>query len=502
MPDHFQLSLDTAPYKGTLSLNTGLFINGEFVDGIEGQKVDVTNPTTGKTITSVCAGTSKDVDVAVEVAYKAYKTSWGLKVPGSTRGRILYKLADLVQEHGKEIMALEVLNTGKPWSIARDIDIKNSIDVLRYYAGWADKVHGKTIETTENKLAYTRHEPYGVVGVIVPWNWPLMTLLCKIAPALATGNTVVAKPSEITPLTALKLAGMLSQAGVPPGVVNIVNGYGPTVGEAMSHHPLIRKISFTGSTLVGRRIQEASAKSNLKVVSLELGGKSPNIIFDDANIEQAVKWASMGVFLNKGEACIAGSRIFVQEGIYDAFVKALGNVGRSFDAATGDPFSPGTVHGPQASKVHFERIMGYIEAGKSGGATLICGGERRGNDGYFVKPTVFADCTPDMKIVREEIFGPVASVIKFKTEEEVIEMANDSTYGLACGLFTENSSRAIRVAHALEAGMAFVNSYGNTDISVPFGGSKQSGFGRELGAYALDTFTQVKAVHINIGQKL
>ncbi|KAK7458161.1 hypothetical protein VKT23_010069 [Stygiomarasmius scandens] len=305
----FELHLDKPLFKGTISINTGLYVNGEFINATDGGTIDIINPTTEKVITSVSAGTSKDVDLAVEAALKAYRTSWGLKVPGSTRGRMLSRLADLIEENKEELAAIEVLNAGKPWHIARDIDIKTSLEALRYYAGLADKVHGKTIETTENKLAYTRHEPYGVVGVILPWNWPLvglslttinqynntsfqMLLLTKVAPALATGNTVVIKPSEITPLSALKLAGMLKEAGFPPGVVNIVNGYGKTVGEAMAYHPLIGKLTFTGSTLVGRRVKEASAKSNLKSVSLELGGKSPNIIFDDANIEQAVKWAS------------------------------------------------------------------------------------------------------------------------------------------------------------------------------------------------------------------
>ncbi|KAK7446665.1 hypothetical protein VKT23_014360 [Stygiomarasmius scandens] len=354
MPQVVMLSLDKPLFRGTISFNTGLFINGEFTDSVQGGEIDVINPTTEKAITSVCAGSPKDVDLAVNAALKAYKTSWGLRVPASTRGAILAKLADLVESNKEELIALEVLNTGKPWSIARDIDLKASVEILRYYAGWADKIHGKTIEVHENKLAYTRHEPYGVVGAIVPWNWPLMLMLTKLAPALATGNTMVIKPSEFTPLTALKFAGMLNEAGIPPGVVNIVNGYGDTVGEAISHHPLIRKISFTGSTRVGRKVHEASAKSNLKSVSLELGGKSPNIIFDDADIEQAVEWTSMGVFMNKGETCISGSRIFVQEGIYNEFIKAFANAAATLRSTTGDPFSPSTNHGPQISKVQFE----------------------------------------------------------------------------------------------------------------------------------------------------
>ncbi|KXN88376.1 Aldehyde dehydrogenase [Leucoagaricus sp. SymC.cos] len=359
------------------------------------------------------------------------------------------------------------------------------------------------IETNEKKLAYTRHEPWGVVGAIVPWNVPLV--MSKIAPALATGNTVILKPSEITPLTALFLADLLNEAGVPPGVVNVVNGYGHTVGSALSTHPNIDKITFTGSTLTGRKILKAAAESNLKDVTLELGGKSPTIVFDDVDLDQAIKWATHGIFYNMGQICIAGSRIYVQEGVYDKFLEGFTTFTQGLTNATGNPFEAKTRHGPQVSKTQFDVILPHISSGQSEGAKVHIGGVQHSEEGYFVKPTVFVDAKPSMKIMREEIFGPVCSIVRFKTEMaflEVIEWANDTAYGLAANVLSENSARAIRMAHALEAGTIFVNSALVGDINVPFGGYKQSGIGRELGEAALKTYTQVKAVHINIGQIL
>jgi aldehyde dehydrogenase (NAD+) len=330
----------------------------------------------------------------------------------------------------------------------------------------------------------------------------MVMLSWKVGPALATGNTIVLKPSELTPLTALKFAELVVEAGFPPGVVNIVNGYGPIAGQAISEHPKIAKVAFTGSTLTGRRIMKAASESNLKVVTLELGGKSPTIIFDDADLDQAVKWAAHGIYFNMGQACTAGSRIFVQEGIYDKFITKFTAIAQYLTAKTGDQFTSGTEHGPQVSQLQFDRVMSYIESGKSEGAKVLVGGDRHGDAGYFIKPTIFTECTPEMKIVKEEIFGPVAAVMKFRTEEEVIELANDTSYGLACHVFSLNINRAIKVAHALEAGSAWVNCAQHGEVSVPFGGYKQSGIGRELGEYALDTYTQVKAVHINIGTNL
>nr|ALG75775.1 aldehyde dehydrogenase 5 [Tricholoma vaccinum] len=502
MPATFTHTFDTPSFKGTTTINTGLFINGQWVDPVDKGTIDVINPATGKVVATVAGGSSKDVDIAVEAAKKAYKTSWGLKCPGSTRGKLLNKLADLIEKNIDEFTALEAMDVGKTFQNAKAVDLTGAIGTIRYYAGWADKVHGKTIETNENKLAYTRHEPYGVVGQIIPWNFPMLMLSWKLGPALATGNTIVLKPSEITPLTALRLAGLINEAGFPPGVVNIINGYGNTVGEAISHHPTIEKVAFTGSTLVGRKVLKASSESNLKVVTLELGGKSPTIIFDDADIEQALKWASHGIFFNMGQSCVAGSRIFIQEGIYDKFLEQFAQIAKGLGDAAGDPFARETKHGPQVSQTQFDRVMGYINSGKEEGATVHVGGERHGEEGYFIKPTIFTNCTSEMKIVKEEIFGPVAVVVKFKTEEEVIEAANNTSYGLGCNVFSENISRALRVAHQLEAGSAWVNCAQATEIAVPFGGYKQSGIGRELGQYALDTYTQVKGVHVNIGLKL
>ncbi|RDB27442.1 Aldehyde dehydrogenase [Hypsizygus marmoreus] len=462
----FSYTFSTPSYQDAVSFNTGLFINGEWVDPVDSAAIDIVNPTTGELIISVAAGSSKDVDIAVEAAKQAYTTSWGLKCPGSVRGKLLNKLADLVEQHSDEFAALEALNVD------------------------------------ENRLAYTRREPFGVVGLIVPWNFPLMMAVTKIAPALATGNAVVFKPSEVTPLTALKLAGLFNEAGFPPGVINIINGYGNTVGQAISEHPFIQKVAFTGSTLVGRKVLKSAAESNLKNVALELGGKSPTVIFHDANLEQAVKWAAHGIFFNMGQACTAGSRIFVQETIYDEFLDKFTTIAKYLHAATGDPFTPGIEHGPQVSQTQFERVMGYIESGKSEGATIHIGGARQGSAGYFIQPTIFTDVKPDMKIVNEEIFGPVACVIKFKTEKEVIEAANNTIYGLACNVFSENLGRALRVAHSIEAGTAWVNCSQLPEVALPFGGYKQSGIGRELGQYALDMYTQVKAVHVNLGLQL
>jgi len=417
MPSTFTHTFDTPSFKGTATVNTGLFINGQWVDPLEEATIDVVNPGTGKIITSIAAGSTKDVDIAVEAAKKAYKTSWGLKCPGTMRGKMLSKLADLVEANAEEFAALEALDAGKTFGMAKMVDAGGSVSILRYFAGWADKVHGQTIETNENKLAYTRHEPFCVVGQIIPWNFPLGILCSKVAPALATGNTIVLKPSEFTPLTALKFAGLINEAGFPPGVINIINGYGQTVGEAISRHPLIEKISFTGSTVTGRKVLKASAETNLKNVTLELGGKSPTIIFDDADLGQAVKWASHGIYFNMGQVCTAGSRIFVQEGVYDQFLAEFTGAAKALGACAGDQFAQGTLHGPQVSQVQFDRVMGYIDAGKKEGATVHLGGERHGHEGYFIQPTIFTECNPEMKIVQEEIFGPVAVIIKFKTEE-------------------------------------------------------------------------------------
>ncbi|THH27889.1 hypothetical protein EUX98_g6300 [Antrodiella citrinella] len=495
MPETFTYTFDTPIYKGKTSFSTGLYIDGKWVDGSKKTTIDVINPTNGKIITKISQATSEDVDLAVVAAQKAFDTVWGLNTPGTKRGALLNKLGDLMQEHFDELAALEALDNGKTFGWAQDVDVTDSIATIKYYAGWADKIQGKTIETTQHKLTYTRHEPIGVVGQIIPWNFPLMMMAWKLGPALATGNCIVLKPSEFTPLTAIRMSELIHQAGFPPGVVNILAGYGGTAGAAIAEHPHIDKVAFTGSTLVGRKIMEASARTNLKNVTLELGGKSPNIIFDDADIDQAVKFTSHGIFWNHGQACCAGSRIFVHAKVYDEFLVKFTEKAKSLKI--GDPFGIGTYQGPQVSQIQFDRIMGYIDSGKEQGATVHLGGERHGEEGYFIKPTIFTDVKPDMKIVQEEIFGPVGVVIKFDNDEDVLRQANDTMYGLAAAVFSKNIDRALQVAHKLKAGTAWVNCINQLHPQVPFGGFKQSGIGRELGEYALENYTAVKAVHVN-----
>lgn len=451
-------------------------------------------------ITKISEGRAKDVDTAVAAAQNAFETAWGLNAPGTKRGHLLNNLANLMQKNFDELAAIEALDNGKTFSWAQKVDVKDSIACIRYYAGWADKIQGNTIETSEDKLVYTRHEPIGVVGQIIPWNFPLMMMAWKLGPALATGNCIVLKPSEFTPLTALRMCSLITEAGFPPGVVNVVNGYGSIVGSAISSHPHIEKVAFTGSTLVGRKIMKAAAESNLKNVTLELGGKSPNVIFDDADVDEAVSWASHGIFWNHGQACCAGSRIFVQEGIYDEFLKKFTEKAKSLKV--GDPFAPDSYQGPQVSEIQYDRIMGYIKSGKEQGATIHLGGERHGAEGYFIQPTIFTDTKPDMTIVQEEIFGPVGVVIKFKDEDDVIKQANDTVYGLAAAVFSKNINRALKTAHKLKAGTAWVNCANQLHANVPFGGFKQSGIGRELGEYALSNYTNVKAVHVNLGHTI
>ncbi|GHJ89961.1 hypothetical protein NliqN6_6363 [Naganishia liquefaciens] len=498
MPGTFEYDFSTTggEFKGKSSFSTGLFINGEFVDAKSGKTIDVINPVNGEVVGKVSAGDKEDVDIAVKAAEKAHQTVWGENVSGQERGKILIKIAELIEEHADELAALETLDNGKAYSIARGFDILEAAATFRYYGGWADKDGGKVIDVNTSKLCYTVHQSIGVVGQIIPWNFPFLMMAWKLAPALCTGNCTVLKPSEFTPLTSLRICSILKDAGVPDGVVNIVQGLGQTVGAAISEHPEIRKVAFTGSGPVGRMVMKAAAASNLKTVTLELGGKSPNIIFEDADIEQAVRWAAFGIFLNHGQACCAGSRVFVHEKVYDQFKeKFLAHVKT---LKVGNPFEADTFQGPQISQIQYDRIMGYIDAGKAEGATCELGGGRFGDQGYFIQPTVFSNTRPDMKIVKEEIFGPVVALIKFSSDEEVIKMANDTEYGLASAVFSRDISRALVTANKIHAGTVWVNCYNQLHNNVPFGGFKQSGIGRELGEYALANYTEVKSIHVNL----
>ncbi|KAF7983872.1 hypothetical protein HWV62_18210 [Athelia sp. TMB] len=498
-----KIAFITVPQSNkTLTVNTGLFINNEFVPSVDSQEtIDVINPSTEELLCSVTAASAADIDIAVKAARTAFNTTWGKHVTGTERSRLLNKLADLIERDAQDLAALECLDNGKPMRIARDFDIADSVAVLRYYAGWADKIVGQTLELdNQTKVAFTRHEPIGVCGQIIPWNYPINMWSWKVAPALAVGCTIVMKPSELTPLSALKLSELVKEAGFPPGVLNTVPALGAVGGAAISAHPDIDKVAFTGSTVTGRKIMEAAAKSNLKKVSLELGGKSPNIVFASADIEQAANWAALGIFYNTGQDCTAGSRVYVQDTIYDKFVETL--VRKAKECIVGDGFDEKVSAGPLVSKTQYEKVLGYIESGKSEGAKVVVGGERKGGKGFFLDPTIFTDIKPSMKIVKEEIFGPVLSVGKFSTEEEVIALANDTNYGLGAGLHSNDANQCMRVAGALEAGTVWVNEYNLVANNVPFGGKKASGVGRELGSYGLEEYTSVKAIHWNFGEKL
>lgn len=471
---------------------TKLFIDGEFVDAVSGKTFETLDPRTGDLITHVAEGDKVDVDLAVKAARKAFDHGPWPRMSGYERGRFLNKYADLVEQHTEELAALETLENGKPLTLSRVASLTASIKTLRYFAGAADKIHGQTLKMGGQHHGYTLLEPIGVVGQIIPWNYPLVMFFHKISPALATGCTVVIKPAEQTPLTALYCAHLAKEVGIPPGVLNVVNGFGEKAGAAISSHMDIDKISFTGSTEIGRAIMVAAAQSNLKPVTLELGGKSPLIIMDDADIEEAVNLAHTAVFFNMGQTCCSGSRVYVQEGIYDKFLKRV--VERAKEQVVGDPFKEEVNHGPQIDKTQFDKILEYIEHGKREGAKLLTGGNRVGDKGFYIEPTIFSDVKEDMKIGKEEIFGPVMSIFKFKTLEEAIELGNKTRYGLAAGILTKNIDVANRVSRSIRAGVIWINCYYALDSDAPFGGYKMSGIGREQGIDALNNYLEVKSV--------
>jgi aldehyde dehydrogenase (NAD+) len=484
------------PSTGSASIvkQTKMLINGVWQNAASGKTFETLNPATGEVIAHVAEGDKADVDKAVIAARNAFENGPWKKMSARERSRIILKLADLVEKNKEELAQLETLDNGKPISDSRAADLPLAIDCYRYYGGWADKIEGKTIPLASPHFCYTRHEPVGVVGQIIPWNFPILMQAWKLGPALATGCTIVLKPAEQTPLSALRVAELALEAGVPEGVLNVIPGYGETAGAAIAEHMDVDKVAFTGSTEVGKLIMQAAARSNLKRVTLELGGKSPNIVFDDADVDAAVEGAFFGLFFNQGQCCCAGSRLFVQEGIYDKFMAKMS--ARVKKQKVGDPFHEGTTQGPQVSQEQFDRVMSYISAGKAGGATLLHGGSRVGDKGYFIEPTIFTDVKDDHKIAQEEIFGPVMSVLKFKDEAEVIARGNKNMYGLAAAIWTRDVSRAHKVAAALKAGTVWVNCYDVFDAAAPFGGFKMSGIGRELGEYALRNYTEIKTVTV------
>ena len=487
--------------KNTEIKYTKIFINNEWHDAVSGKTFPTINPATGEKICDVAEGDKADVDKAVAAACEAFKlgNTWRT-MDASQRGVLLNKLADLIERDQEYLARLETLDNGKPYKDSYYGTLPGSIKCYRYYAGWADKIQGKTIPVDGSYLTFTRHEPVGVCGQIIPWNFPLGSLAWKLAPALCAGNTVVMKPAEQTPLTALYVASLIVEAGFPPGVVNIVPGYGPTAGATISSHPNVDKVSFTGSTEVGHLIQQAAGASNLKRVSLELGGKSPIIIFADCtDLDYAVEVSHKALFVNQGQSCTAASRTFVEESIYDEFVKR--SIERARKRNVGDPFEPDCEQGPQIDQDQFDKIMDLIESGKKEGAKLGCGGRRFGDKGFFIEPTVFSDVQDNMRIAKEEIFGPVMQIMKFKTVEEVIKRANNTNYGLAASVMTSDLDKALMVSQALQAGSVWVNCYNTITAQAPFGGFKQSGNGRELGEYGLQQYSEIKTVTIKLPQK-
>ncbi|XP_011003158.1 PREDICTED: aldehyde dehydrogenase family 2 member B7, mitochondrial-like [Populus euphratica] len=469
-----------------------LLINGQFVDAASGKTFPTLDPRTGEVIAHVAEGDVEDVNRAVSAARKAFDEGPWPRMTAYERSRIIWRFADLLEKHTDEIAALETWDNGKPFEQAAKIEIPMTVRIFRYYAGWADKIHGLTVPADGQYHVQTLHEPIGVAGQIIPWNFPMLMFSWKVGPALACGNTVVIKTAEQTPLSAVYAAKLFHEAGLPDGVLNVVSGFGPTAGAALASHMDVDKLAFTGSTDTGKIVLELASKSNLKPVTLELGGKSPFVVCEDADVDQAVELSHSAVFFNQGQCCCAGSRTFVHERVYNEFVEKA--KARAIQRTVGDPFREGIEQGPQVDSDQFEKILRLIRSGVESGANLKAGGDRFGTTGYYIQPTVFSDVQDDMLIAKEEIFGPVQSIFKFKDLDEVIQRSNNSRYGLAAGIFTHNLDTANTLSRALKVGTVWINCYDVFDAGIPFGGYKMSGNGREKGIYSLSNYLQVKAV--------
>ncbi len=491
--------MDTTAVKPRLTEGK-LFIDGKWEGAVSRGTIPVMNPATGEQLTAVPDAVPEDVDRAVRAARRTFENRAWRGMKPSQRERIIWRIGELIEKNKEELGLLESLNNGKTYREALRGDIPPTYDIFHYYAGWTRKIYGETIPVDGNYLNYTLREPVGVVGMITAWNYPMLLAAWKVAPALATGCSMVIKPSEMTPLTTFKLAEYCLEAGVPEGVVNVVTGYGPTAGEALARHMDVDKIAFTGSIRTARALLRASSETNLKRLSLELGGKSPNIIFPDADLERALKAAFWGIYANKGEVCSAGSRLLVHEKVYDEFVIRLAD--RASKMKVGNPVDPASEMGSQISQTQLDRILGYIQSGLDDGARLMCGGERDTEGekarGFFVKPTIFADVRPNMRIAQEEIFGPVLAATKFRDAEEAAAIANATIYGLVSAVWTRDIRVAHRLAQEIKAGSVWINAYNCFDSASPFGGYKQSGFGREMGPHALESYTQIKSVWVSL----
>jgi len=476
-----------------------LFINAEWRDAAGGKSLAVVNPATEEVIAEVASAEQADVDAAVAAARAALDGPWA-KLSARERGRLVWQIGERLMQRADEIARLETLHNGKPIFESRQIEIPAAAECFQYYAGWADKIHGETVPVKGNYLTYTLREPVGVVAAIVPWNFPLLLTAWKVAPALACGNTVIIKPASQTPLTALALAEIAAEVGLPPGVLNVITGPGASVGRMIVQHPGIDKVAFTGDTSTGKEIMRGSAET-LKRITLELGGKSPNIVFADADLDAALRGATTGIFYGKGEVCAAGSRLLVDKSIRSEFIDKV--AARAKKMTAGDPLDPKTRLGAISSKKQLENDLRYIDIAKQEGATLVAGGGRADigtGKGYFLQPTVFDGVTPEMTIAREEIFGPVLATIEFADVDEAIARANDSNYGLAAAVWTKDIKKAHHVARKLQAGTVWINTYNIYDTAAPFGGYKASGFGREMSVHALEHYTQVKSVWVDLNQ--